>query len=63
MFYNFFVVFEYRYYIKFFWYEDNDLFKFWIDYNMNVNVFWNSLLFVVVIYGFCKVVEKDELYV
>lgn len=61
MFYNCFVVVEYRDYIRFFWYEDNDLFKFLIDYYMIVYVFGNSLFFVVVIYGLCKVVEKVEL--
>lgn len=61
MFYNFFVILGYRDYFRFFWYQDNDIFKFLIVYYMNVYVFGNSLLFVVVIYRLCKVVENVEI--
>lgn len=63
MFHNFLVAFEHRYYIKFFWHEDNDLSKPRIDYNMNVNVFWNSPSSAVATYGLRKAVEKDESHV
>lgn len=57
MFYNFKVILEYRDFLRFLWYEDNDFNCLFIEYCMIVYVFGNSFFFFVVIYGFRKLVE------
>lgn len=57
MFYNFKVILEYRDFLRFFWYEDNDFKCLFIEYCMIVYVFGNGFFFFVVIYGFRKLVE------
>ena len=42
MFYNFYVREDHRDYLRFIWFEDNDLLKEPIDYRMNVHVFGNK---------------------
>lgn len=56
MFYFFLVREDYRDYLRFFWYKDNDVDVFLIEYRMKVYAFGNLFLFVVVIYGFRKCV-------
>lgn len=60
MFYCFMVDVDYRRYLRFIWYKDNDFEKFLVDYQMKVYVFGNSFFFVVVIYGLRKIVDIVE---
>lgn len=57
MFYCFKVNEEYCNYFRFFWYEGNDFYKFFVEYCMCVYVFGNIVFLVIVIYGFRFVVN------
>lgn len=57
MFYWFCVDEDYCNYLCFFWYKENNLDDIMIEYRMILYVFGNSLLFVIVFYGFFKIVE------
>lgn len=57
MFYRFCVDEDYCNYLCFFWYKENNLDDIMIEYRMILYVFGNSLLFVIVFYGFFKIVE------
>lgn len=56
MFYCFYVRFDYRNYLCFFWYWNNDFNEDLIEYRMRVYVFGNKLLFFVVMYGLYRIV-------
>lgn len=60
MFYCFKVKEQYRDYLRFLWYKDNDVEKEIIEFRMCVYVFGNSLSFVVVMYGLRRIVEIVE---
>lgn len=61
MFYCFLVREDYRNFLRFLWYKDNDFEKEIIEYIMRVRVFGNSFSLVVVILGFRKIVEIVEI--
>lgn len=60
MFYFFYVNFLYRDFLCFFWFEDNVIRKFIVEYCMNVYFFGNGLSLVVVIFGLRKIVVDGE---
>lgn len=60
MFYCFWVDEDYCDFLCFYWYRENDFDDIFVEYRMCVYVFGNSLLFVIVIYGICKIVENVD---
>ncbi|PIK56556.1 hypothetical protein BSL78_06524 [Apostichopus japonicus] len=60
MFYCFFVKEEHRDFLRFMWFEDNDMSKDVIDYRMNVHVFGNSPSPAVAIYCMRKAADEGE---
>lgn len=60
MFYSFIVREDHRDYLRFLWYEDNDLQKDITEYRMNVHVFGNSPSPAVAIYGLRRAAQAGE---
>lgn len=61
MFYCFYVHEDYRNFLRFFWYKDNDPRNEMIEYRMCVHVFGNSPSPAIATYGLRKTVENSEL--